>query len=102
MFETTYQQSVVDSILRLPVAERPQTPKAAAEYYLTIPPKIGIAPPTVPAKNIRVESENDSLAVVTYEGQYNPVQARMTLWKASNGMNHAWLIRSTTMSHPTR
>ena len=98
-FNTTYSQAAIDSILKLPISERPQTPKAAGEFYLTIPPKMGIAPPSVPAKNIRVESENDSIAVIAYEAVHNPMDARMTVFKASNGMNHAWLIRKTTILH---
>lgn len=101
LFKIEYTQHGIDSMLSMPQANEIRTPLAAAKFNLTIPPKMTVPPHVLPAKDIKVVDQNDSVATVTFAGEHNPSTGEMHLKHISNGKDSIWIVdRVITQHHP--
>jgi hypothetical protein len=99
-FTIEYSDRALDSVLKLPAAERPATPEAAAQYHLSMPPKLTVPPHLLPAKDIKLIERTDTTAVFSFAVEHNPLKGLLALRKASNGADTAWVVQMVSSEHP--
>lgn len=99
LFKIQYTKRGVDSILAMPEASKLATPRSAAEFNLTMPPKLTVPPHLMPAKDIKVVEETDSTAIVTFAVEHNPTSGRMMLKRVTDGKSSVWLVETVTAMH---
>jgi hypothetical protein len=100
MFKIEYTKHGIDSILAMPDAAKLSTPQSAAEYNLTMPPKMTVPPHVMPAKDIKVIEQTDSTAMVSFAAEHNPTSGRMQLKRVTDGKTSVWLVETVTATHP--
>jgi hypothetical protein len=100
LFKVEYTKHGVDSILNMPEASKLATPLSAAQYNLSMPPKMTVPPHVMPAKDIKVMEQTDSTAMVSFAAEHNPMFGRMLLKKVTDGAKTVWLVETVTALHP--
>jgi hypothetical protein len=99
-FTVEYSERALDSVLKLPATERPATAEAAAEYHLSMPPKLTIPPHMLPAKDIKLVEKTDTTATFSFVGEHHPINGLLGLRKVSKGTDTTWIVQMVNSQHP--
>ena len=99
-FAVEYSDRALDSVLLLPASERPATAEAAAEYHLSMPPKLTVPPHFIPVEEIKLTEKTDTTATFTFVGAHNPIKGILLLRKVRRGADSAWIVQMVTGEHP--
>ncbi len=98
-FTVEYTQRGVDSLFAMADAKQLATPESAAQFNLTLPPKMTVPPHMMPAKNIKLTERTDSTAMVSFASSHAPMTAIMQLKRYTKDSANIWLIESVITQH---
>lgn len=99
-FTYSYSSQSIDSIFRLPVAQRPATLEEATAYYLSMsmPPRINMPPHLLPPMDLKRVAQSDSTAIYTFKPQRGEESAQIEFLKIRRGNDSAWVVTKMLQS----
>lgn len=99
LFKIEYTQRALDSLITMPDAKQLATPESAAQYNLTMPPKMTVPPHMMPSKDVKLVSKTDSTATVSFAATHSPMTGTMELKRYTKDSSHVWLIQTVVTEH---
>jgi hypothetical protein len=93
VFVYQYSKQAIDSLLKLPMQDRPQTHEMAINYHLTPPPKVNFFPHLLPAKDVTLVTASPTAAVYTFVSQNTNERATLELMRIGSGSDSMWVVQ---------